>query len=77
MIVSLILNDVLTFVFANMVSYDYDNHHVLVYTNNYVYRSSASIEYDEYKDMTAELLVNKYLDLSGNFFDIYDEAYNY
>lgn len=76
MVVSLILNDVLTFVFANMVSYDYDNHHVLVYTNNYVYISAASIDYDEYKDMTAELLVNKYLDLSGNFFDIYDEVYN-
>lgn len=70
MVVALILNDVLTFILANMITYDYENKQVEIHADSCVYKSGASIDYDEYKDMTSKLLTDKYLDLSGNFFEI-------
>ena len=64
------LSDLLEVVLANMVTYDYDKRHVIIYTQYNSYVSCASISYDDYKEMMKDLLKDGYLDLSNNTFDV-------
>lgn len=64
------LSDILVVVLANMVTYDYDKRHVIIYTQYNSYVSCADISYDDYKEMMKDLLKDGYLDLSGNMFGV-------
>ena len=62
--------DAVVFVSANMISYNWDNRRVQIHTEAGLYVSCAMISYDEYREMTEDLLKNGYLNLSGNAFDL-------
>lgn len=67
--------DSVVFITASKIEYSHEYKKVFIVSGNFVYKSCASISYDEYKEMTENLLAYGYLDLSNNFFDCCDSIY--
>ena len=63
------------FVTASKIEYSHEYNKVFIVRENFVYKSCAIISYDEYKEMTENLLAYGYLDLSNNSFDCCDTIY--
>ena len=68
-------DDTLEFVEVAKIFYLADNKRVIIHSvDNVSYISCAEIEYDEYLEMTKNLLEYGFLDLSNNSFNYYGDT---